>query len=385
MSKRIMEMIAELTNGESYKAHKYDLDLITEHPKIDYTELTITWIKRGETSQNKNYVPLRKQSEHLANSDRQVLNYFLDGSRRVFKVDDIAFKKFDKRKLIYPVIAGQIGVGCCKRIDKKLTPEKIKHEFVISLPTIAKIEESKGFFLAIVQRLNESPKLKKLAIEFSEILDYKDSKEEKNFEDLGIAKIQKRMMDNEKIMVDELVRAGKLNQNNYLVKDGSLDYRFKQEKNDDKKSYQKFKKNYSHVIGVSKKFNPELCLNIKGKSDPGFIADLPVFHRTPAASFESDSKVEFVVWYVRIRDKKYTHNSFDGIIKVEKMLVDDEEIENGMDSELVDYLSALLINERNPVCYSSDLRWANHIYPIYLTEQYIKSRYISRETFLQLF
>ena len=46
---------------------------------------------------------------------------------------------------------------------------------------------------------------------------------------------------------------------------------------------------------------------------------------------------------------------------------------------------AHLMNERNPVCYGTDGRWANHIYPIYLTERYIKSQYLSSNLFLELF
>ena len=67
------------------------------------------------------------------------------------------------------------------------------------------------------------------------------------------------------------------------------------------------------------------------------------------------------------------------------MLVTDDEIEYGMDSQLVDTLTAYIINERNPACYGSDLRWANHIYPVYLTETFVKSKYISDESFLHLF
>lgn len=70
---------------------------------------------------------------------------------------------------------------------------------------------------------------------------------------------------------------------------------------------------------------------------------------------------------------------------VEKVLVTEEENEVGIDSELVDLLSAYIINERNPVCYGADLRWANHIYPIYLTESFVKSKYLSTESFLHLF
>jgi len=82
---------------------------------------------------------------------------------------------------------------------------------------------------------------------------------------------------------------------------------------------------------------------------------------------------------------KKTRTAFDGIVKVEKMLITREEEEKGIDSELVDVLSSNIINERNPVCYGSDLRWANHLYPMYLTETYVKSRYLSAESFLHLF
>ena len=129
-------------------------------------------------------------------------------------------------------------------------------------------------------------------------------------------------------------------------------------------------------------------MDINGKPNPGFIAELPLYHRTPVACYEKPElfgDIKFAVWYIRLRDKLRTRTPFDGIVKVEKMLVTQDEIDYGIDSDLVNMLSALIINERNPVCYGSDLRWANHIYPIYLTESYVKSKYLSAESFLHLF
>ena len=60
-------------------------------------------------------------------------------------------------------------------------------------------------------------------------------------------------------------------------------------------------------------------------------------------------------------------------------------MKNGIDSDVIDLLSANIINERNPACYGADRRWANHLYPVYLTETFVKSKYISEETFLHLF
>ena len=48
-------------------------------------------------------------------------------------------------------------------------------------------------------------------------------------------------------------------------------------------------------------------------------------------------------------------------------------------------ISANIINERNPTCYGIDRRWANHLYPVFLTETFVKSKYISSDVFLQLF
>lgn len=389
MSNKVMSVLAEITNGKSYRAHKYGLDH-ADRPFIDYGEDSIVWKKTAETNKsNRKYLSLKKLSEKLSTREEQLLTYFLDGSRRVFKVDDIAYVKSGGRSVIYPVVAGQIGVGCCKRKNKYMSPEKFKREFVLSIPDIANADGKPGFFPATAKKLNECSELKRLGIEFSTIIPYRTAKNmEKKFEDLGTACIQERMSQREKELVAELVREGKLNQDNYLVKDGSLEYRPTKEDRTNKKKYQIFKNNYNWVLGVSKNFNPEVCVDINGKPNPGFIADLPLYYRTPVACFKKPDwfgDTEFAVWYIRIRDKLYTRTPFDGIIKVEKILVTQEEINNGIESNLVDQLSAYLINERSPVCYGSDLRWANHLYPIYLTETYIKSKYLSAESFLHLF
>lgn len=384
---KIMNILAEATGGKSYKAHKYPIDY-ADRPSIDYGDSEIIWKRRAETTQHRTYINLLGLSKKLASRDDQILSYFLDGSRRVFKVDDIAYVQSGGRSIIYPVIAGQIGVGCCHRVNKKVVPVQLKREFVLSMPDVADADGKPGFWPATAKKLSECDELKRLGIEFAAILPYKTSKnDDKKFEDRATACVQDRMIESEKKLVADLVREGKLNQNNYLVKDGSLEYRPTKEDKDDKRRYQTFKNNYNWVIGVSKNFNPEVCEDINGKPNPGFIADLPLYHRTPVAEYENPmlGDIKFAVWYIRLRDKEKTRTPFDGVLKVEKILVTEEETEVGIDSEQVDTLSAYLINERNPVCYGSDLRWANHIYPIYLTESFVKSRYLSAESFLHLF
>ena len=62
MSEKIMSILAEITGGKSYKAHKYGLDH-SERPFIDYGEDNIIWKKSGETNKNlKNYISLKNLS-----------------------------------------------------------------------------------------------------------------------------------------------------------------------------------------------------------------------------------------------------------------------------------------------------------------------------------
>ena len=387
--KRITQILEDETGGKSYKAHKYSLD--SERATLKHDEgadSTFVWKKRGETEPPAKYKSLVVLSRKMAQREEQVLTYFLDGSRHVYKVDDMAYPVSGGRNSIYPTIAGQVGVGICKRINKQLVKEDLVREIVVSVPSIADANGKGGFLESLSVKLNESAELSRIkntGWSFSAPLLYDVKTDDRKYEDRGTAKIQDEMIEKEKAMVKNLVRQGKLNQDNYLVKDGSLEYRLAKTDKDNDKTFQTFKQNYNWVIGVSKTFNPEACFD-KGKADPGFIANLELYHRTPVAYFGSDKEpLAFAVWYIRIRDGKRTRTPFDGILKIEKILVRDDELHNGMETETVDRLSALIINERNPTCYGADMRWANHIYPIYLTERFVKSMYLSTESFLHLF
>ncbi len=249
------------------------------------------------------------------------------------------------------------------------------------MPDIANANGSAGFLPALTQKINALSK-----IEISKILEYSTSQNvEQSFENRAIIEIQNYMYQAEQNMVAALVAKSKLNQKNYLVKDGSLEYRIPPNIPKNSRRFLTFKNNFNYVIGVSKKFNPAL-FTTNNRANPGFIAELPLYNRTPVicANFYDDIKI--AIWYLRIRDRKFTDSPFDGVLKIEKMLVAQDEISSGViDSEFVNFLSAQIINERKPVCYGADNRWANHIYPIFLTETFIKSKCIAAETFLNLF
>jgi len=222
-----------------------------------------------------------------------------------------------------------------------------------------------------------------LGICFDEILRYSVGKDEDALTK-ATALIQDKMIQSELATVKALVEAEEPNDRKYLIKDGSLEYPRQSEKSQN--AFSNILNHFKFVVGVSKSFNADLAEMADKSRASSVIADLPLYSRTPAYRYAPERVgEEFAVWYVRIRETRLTQSPFDGVLKIEKVLWNDEEKRAGLDSDTINTLSASLINERNPCCYGSDNRWANHIYPVYITERYIKSHYLSPQVFTSIF
>lgn len=384
----ILNILETETEGKCYASYRYCADEELRLPTVSYDEsqpFSLIKDRFGETDTTlKTTKNLSVFAEKIVHYE-PLFRYFLDGSRRTYKVDDIEINR-----RIYPIIAGQIGVACCERQSpSKFKCAELDNNLVLSLPTVSNpnIKNSEQFFNTLTNKINQTSQLQNTSVKFSKILTYSSSVQEdsQKYEHLGIATIQDEMIECEKRIVAHLHTKNLLNQQHYLIKDGSLQY--KPMKSGSYKELTKFKNHYRCVIGVSKLFNPELCKDKTGKSNADKIAKLEKYSRTPAYMYKSDmvGNVNFAIWYVRVREAKYTQSPFAGVLKIEKILITDEENENGLDSDEVDLITANIINERNPVCYGNDNRWANHLYPIYTTETYIKSKYLSDIHFLNLF
>ena len=330
---KILNFIANETNGKCYQSFRYCADEEIRMPTLDYedkgSEFSLVKNSCGETDTG------LKETKNLKDKANKIINqtplfhFFLDGSRRTYKVDDIEINRN-----VYPIIAGQIGVACCQR----QSPDQFKHteferKLVLSLPNAANpnARDAKLFFNSLTNKVNKLPTLEKRKIQFDKILSYDSKKQDEatKYEHRGIATIQDEMIETEKKIVASLYDKGLINQNKYLIKDGSLQY--KPMKTGDFKELIKIKKHYKSVVGVSKMFNPELCKDKDGKSNADKIAELKIFHRTPAYRYKSElvGNVDFAIWYVRIREKEYSASPFSGVLKIEKILITVDEIENG--------------------------------------------------------
>ncbi len=388
---KVLDIVSNETTCKCYRSFRYCADEEIRVPSLDFDtklkEISVVVKEYGETDTNLHTSKsLRVLADKIIDSD-PLFHFFLDGSRRTYKVDDIEINRS-----VYPIIAGQIGVACCQRINAnqfKSVKDAFEHNLVLSLPKGANPNSGDAalFFNALKAKINKTKRIEKAGISFSKILAYDSKKQDdgKKYEQMGIATIQDEMIETEKKIVAHLSTKNLINPNRYLIKDGSLQY--KPMRTGDFKELTKIKNHYKCAIGVSKMFNPELCQDRSGKSNADKIAVLPLFHRTPAFKYKSEivGNVFFAIWYVRIREAERTESPFAGVLKIEKILITDDENENGLNSEEIDLITANIINERNPVCYGKDSRWANHLYPVYLTESFIKSKYLSDINFLNLF
>ena len=109
---KILDYIEESGKGKyyCYKTKKISLDN-NNNDTLNYDDkpaLEATSSKIAESDLSRVHtvaIPPR----FIKNSS-PIFRYFLDGSRHVYKVDDIAIGRN-----IFPVLAGQIIVGCCER------------------------------------------------------------------------------------------------------------------------------------------------------------------------------------------------------------------------------------------------------------------------------
>jgi hypothetical protein len=305
----------------------------------------------------------------VSQSDYSLFKYFLDGSRKTYRVAD--FATTDNKFL--PIVAGQIGSAVCTRNDGKIYKHRLIKANVLALPDRLG-GEYENIQLEISKKVIHNLKIDR-------VLKYQyRPNPERPFENLAIAKIQLEMLNIEVDLIYQMVTSNKLDTGNMLIIDGSL--QFSSIKPDNEYIMQ-------NVVGVSKSFNPHLqgILKTKTKEIGHHLLNLQFAERSPVYKYVAKNRINTTIgaWYLRLRHSKYSESPLSGIIKVEKIATTKHEKEFGFDTEVINEISRALLLERNVTCYGLDDRWANHLYPIFLTETYLKNIFVSDQYFLNIF
>ncbi len=364
---KILSIIEKHSGGKCFYCDRCSLDhLVFQEYQDNNEEFKGERIFETENKQGKN-ITLEKRKVGYS-----LFKYFLDGARRTYKIVDFATP--DNKFL--PIVAGQIATAVCIRENKKLKNHKINKKNILALP------DRLGDEFDTIQSELTSLKYHNLTID--KIVKYRyQPNPDRPFENLAIAKIQLEMLNMEINLISEMVHSEMLKTDQMLIIDGSLQFSSIKEENE-----------YimRDVIGISKTFNPHLqgILKTKSKEIGHHLLNLKFGERTPVYVYETKKEkankyLKIGAWYLRIREQKYSPNPLSGIIKVERIATTQKEKEDGFSTDMIDEISSAILLERNVTCFGNDERWANHIYPIYLTEQFLKSSFVSDQYFLNIF
>ena len=362
---RILEIIEKYSGGTCFYSDRYPLDHFIPPEYQDKEEE----FKTDKIFETENGSGKSRQLDY-EQSASSLFKYFLDGARRTYKIVDFA----NDGKFL-PIVAGQIGTAACYRENKRLKKDKLRCKNVLAVP-----DRIGGEFQRIRDEIRQI-RLHNLSIDELVTYQYK-ANPDKPFENLAIAKIQLEMLKMEVALVSEMVRSKKLKTDQMLIIDGSL--QFSGIKEDDEHIFE-------NVIGISKTFNPYLqgILKTKKKEIGHYLTSLKFGERTPVFVYEHErqrrEKTKIGAWYLRIHSERYSKNRLDGVIKIEKIATTAKEKEDGFDSDQIDEICRAILLERNVTCYGNNSRWANHLYPIYLTEFFLKSSFASDQYFLNIF
>ena len=352
-----------------YQNESLDLDHHYSEPYQDDNDEIQEMQEPFESDKSKK---IRKIEVDFEDREYSNFSFFMDGSRRTYKIGDIVLNK----KEIFPVVVAQVRAGCTERnIQKKVHI----HEFMPKNLLLISHRLNEVDFLEIKQRLLKTKLAKAINLE---VIQYKFDRQQDIIPvNAAIAKANSIMHNMEISILESMVNSGKLRPDNMLIVDGPLQF-IRQDT-----GKPQFADLFYNVVGISKSFDPMLPTSSKtrrgGTQIGAELLKLNYGERTPVFFKQNAKGRIFGCWYLRIRPKTHMNNPLEGIIKIEKMaLVEDED---GLDTSVIDNLSLSLLNEGAPTCHGRDERWASHLYPVYLTETLIKSSFESDLVFVNHF
>lgn len=290
----------------------------------------------------------------LPRRERHLFKFFIDGSIRTYFLATAI-----EGTRSFPIELAQIGAAAVKRDDEgNLKVYSHTQKVLLLLP-----KQNEGISDTVWEQLSRVEKP-----DFLEIVDFSlsdilsDTK--KDPRDKAGAKARHEMHKLEIELVESIEDLR--DEDTWLILDGAV------------KLTDFIKAPY--LIGVAKSFRKDPIFQFgrrvtQKKDITGILAGLPHAYRTAAFS-AYDGQVAF--WYVRLREQREVDYPLMGVVKVELPRPD----KSPVPAELADLISRALVAERNVTPYGLDRRWHCSLYPIYVAEQVIKTRFFSRDVLM---
>ena len=197
-----------------YQNESLDLDHYYQEPYQDEGDEIKVIGEPFETDKSKKIRPYDLFAEDRTFSN---FSFFMDGSRRTYKIGDIVI---DGGKKIYPVVIAQIRAGCTERDGaKKLHSHQtiLRKNLLLLSDKINTVD-----FKEIQQRLMRTAVAKEM---FLEVVSYRFESEKHNIPvNAAIAKANSMMHDMEIEILSNMVKSGSLDTDRMLIVDGPLQF-----------------------------------------------------------------------------------------------------------------------------------------------------------------
>ena len=296
----------------------------------------------------------------------QLFRYFIDGSMRTTSAGHIT----DTKGRYLPIFIAQIAVAAT-RIDKNdIRIENYRNRNVFFLPdTFSEADKAKA--KQHMKRAAESSR-RPLALDFDcYVL-------EREVEPLDAArkKILSSMHKMEIDLITSMADSEKITRDNMLIIDGSLQFYG---------NLDRAREAFRNVVGIAKSFDihQHVGSGRNAKQIGSLVAILKHRHRTPARKV-TVPRTNLVIgsWYLRLHSARHLAGlAFDdGVVKIELFPDGDAGDQQPLLAAQCDQISRNVLALRHPTTPDTDRRWASHLYPIHLTERYIRTRFLDERT-----
>ena len=335
--------------------------LLQEESNVDNSPVPVHYRPFETPRPNGRYLPV----DMLEGNAQSLFKFFVDGSERLTKIADI----IDPSNNYYPLYVAQTSVATTKLVEATVRVEDFQMDNALMLPDTFDLMDIKRID-EIVQGADSNSK-RKLCLEIDTYAVGDGDKPS----DQARKAVLKRMHEKEIRVIESLAGSGKVTRENMLVIDGALEF------------YEKFQsESFRNVVGVSKRFDMNKPIGTgNSRIQAGvLVARLPDKHRTPAIGL-SHRNLHIGTWYLRIRDAKYLRTPQDGVVKIEIFPDKPTDSRQKLEGGRCDIISSHVLALRDASTPLTDRRWASHLYPVYITEQFAKAQFYNPEVLSAFF
>ena len=297
-----------------------------------------------------------------------LFRYFLDASMKTTGAGHVV----DTKRRYLPIFIAQIGVAATRLDGAKIAIERYSDQNILFLPDTFSDEDTKTARHEVARAAYGS------RFRFDLELDVYPIKSDTDPIDSARERSLSRMHGMEIRLITQFSESGSVTRDALLMIDGSLQFY---------ENLDRQREAFRNVVGVAKSFDvhQRVGTGSNAREVGVIVAHLKHRHRTAARKIEHRN-LSIGAWYLRLHSPKPISGLgvTDGVVKIEIFPDNPTGTEPALDANRCNVISENVLSLRHPTTPWNDSRWASHLYPIHVTERYIRTRFKSDRTMMSM-